>query len=120
MINIINAKMSIDGNGLISTGGARGKQTSKLKEPQSLFRQVTTSDLALTFNRERAMLKVIKDRTGLIDKPVKIEYAIDQFSSIISRIIFGDNDLIMFEEGLCGEIKNAIEETIEKYHTKRR
>ena len=94
-------------------GGGGGDGQNR---PPPLYEHISNADLALTFNWRDATLKVIKDRQGLKPDEPGVSYAINQFSSIISRMVFGDNELNIFEEGLSEQIKESIKQTIDKYH----
>lgn len=88
-----------------------------------LFQHIANADLALTFNRKDAVLKVIKDRTATYahsGSPATFDYAINQFSEIITRMIFGKNEIGIFEEGLKQQIEESIKHTIATFHEKRR
>ena len=113
----INRKMKthFDGAG---TGIHHPRHSNK----PSLFDQVQAADIVLTFIERHGNLRVIKDRTGdpMFDNKAPTWYAIQKFSYMISRMIFEENDLKMFQEGLNQEIQKAISNTIDKFHRKRR
>jgi hypothetical protein len=80
---------------------------------------LTDADLVLAFKYNGA-LKIIKDRSGELawgDQATTPD-AIKNFSYIISKMIFNENDLKMFQEGLSKEIENSIRNTIKKFHSK--
>lgn len=85
---------------------------------KALNQQITEADLVLLLNYD-GTIKVLKDRwyDDFMDRP-DLNYAIKKFSHILSKMIFKENNLKMFQEGLGGEIRKAIEETINKFHTK--
>ena len=120
----INRKMksSFDGGGSI----AAHTHSHQVGGPShvhnnGLFQKMGDADLVLAFQLTQGNLKVIKDRTGeiLFDNKAPTWYAIEKFSFIISRMIFEENNIKMFQEGLNQEIQKAINDTIKKFHTKK-
>ena len=120
----INRKMksSFDGGGSIAAhthshqvGGPSHAHNN------GLFQEVADADLAFTFRTRNGNLKIIKDRTGeiIFNNKAPTWYAIEKFSYMISRMIFEENNIKMFQEGLNQEIQKAINGTIKKFHTKK-
>jgi hypothetical protein len=111
-------KMSLDGGG---RGQLRSTSYKPTKQRPGIIDEVAAADLVLAF-KYHGELKIIKDRFDTIktDEKEKLPYAINKFSFILSKMIFGENDLKMFQEGLNSQIQEAIEDTIKKFHTKRR
>ena len=63
-------------------------------------------------------IRILKDRFGGITGEVQLDDVIEGVSLLVSHGVFGDNNLKLFQEGLCKEIQIAIKDTIEKFHTK--
>lgn len=114
MINKINAKTSLDGG-----GGVSSKPT--LNKPGILDIIHQANIVIGSYNN--GVVRILKDRykggTSPLSGKASVDEVIDRASFIISHAVFGKNDLTIFKEGLSGEIKKAIELTIEKYHKKR-
>ena len=123
----INRKMKshFDGGGgslsLPSHTHSHGVAGSSHFHNNDLIQQVANADVVFTFQLSDGNLKVIKDRTGeiIFDDRAPAWYAIKKFSFIISRMLFKENNIKMFQEGLNQEIQKAINDTIKKYHERR-
>ncbi len=114
MIQKINAKVGINGHG----GGVNTKPTTK---KPGILQEIINANLVIGSYSD-GFVRILKDRydgqTSSLSKGASLENVISKTSLIISQCVFGKNDLTMFQEGLRGEIEEAVKKTIKKYHTK--
>lgn len=119
----INRKMKsgFDASGMGAHTHSHGVAGNTHSHNNGVFQEVADADFAFTFRTGDGNLKVIKDRTGeiIFDDRAPAWYAIKKFSFIISRMLFKENNIKMFQEGLNQEIQKAINTTIKKYHERR-
>jgi hypothetical protein len=79
--------------------------------------QLLHADLALmVVNGE---LHIIKNRYGLHGSHIPVNVAIPMFSRVLTDMLFKNNDLKMFKEGLKKQIESAIKTTIKNFHESR-
>ena len=105
----IHMKSSFDGGG--------GSHTHA--PPSHTHRQsMHMADIALTYQKG-GRLDIVKSRYDLPEADISIESATSLFSKMLSGMAFGDNDLIMFKEGLKQQIESAIEIAIKTFHESR-
>jgi hypothetical protein len=79
--------------------------------------EIRQANLVIGLYQDNA-IRILKnrfvDQTGYVSR----DEAINTMARILSKNIFGNNDLRMFQLGLEQEIIKSIKETIDKFHTK--
>jgi hypothetical protein len=79
--------------------------------------EVTHANLVIGVYQDNA-IRILKNslsgQTGYVDR----NQAIDIMARIISKNVFGENNLRMFQSGLEQEISKSIKNTINRFHTK--
>lgn len=78
------------------------------------------ADIAITYQKG-GNLRIVKNRYEIPNNHmnVSIQEATGLFSKMLAGIVFKDNDLVMFKEGLRQQIESAIDIAIKTFHESR-
>jgi len=94
-------------------GGSHNHNNTTYRQDNLLM-----ADLAFTYQRG-GKLNLVKSRMSVPTKDVPIEEATAMFSRILSAVVFKNNELKMFKEGLKQQIESAINIAIQTFHESR-